>query len=80
MKKDNNDIPDDVGKNLQKAAQTLAIVAERLEKTFAKSSDYAKAMTDELKESNRAQTKGGVILGGIRDLNKELSFKDWSIN
>ena len=67
-----DDISKDAAANLQKAAQTLAQVSKQLEKSFAKSADYAKAMTDEIKQTNREQQKGGDILGSIRDLNKDL--------
>ncbi len=67
-----DDISKDAAANLQKAAQTLTQVSKQLEKSFAKSTDYAKAMTDEIKQTNREHQKGGDILGSIRDLNKDL--------
>ena len=67
-----DDISKDAAANLQQAAQTLATVSKQLEKSFAKSTDYAKALTSEVKQANREQQKGGDILGSIRDLNKDL--------
>lgn len=72
MAKGKDDIPKDAASNLQAAAQTLANVSKNLEKSFSKSTDFAKAMTDEIKRGNREQQKGGEILGSIRDLNKDL--------
>ena len=73
MAEDKNDIPKDVGSNLQKAAQAIERAAKNLENNFSKATDFAKSMNSEIKDSANSTRSVNDLLGKVMGLNIDLN-------
>jgi len=70
--KEDKEIGKDAAANLQKAAQALASVSEKMEKVFAKGADFAKSMTNEFKNTAKESSTLEEILTNTADLGKDI--------
>jgi hypothetical protein len=70
---ENDDIPKGAADNLQKAAQSLALISKSLEKTFSKGGDFASAMSRSVKQVADGTKTVRDHFTGIKDLNKDLA-------
>lgn len=70
---ENDDIPKGAADNLQKAAQSLALISKSLEKTFSKGGDFASAMSREVNKVATGAKTTKDYFDGIKDLNKDLA-------
>lgn len=67
-----DDISKGAADNLQRAAQALSKVSEKMERVFSKGADFAKAMTKEVNETAKGAKTAEEYFTGIKSLNKDL--------